>query len=71
MKWGNFMIQKIVEKDGKFELEAEFLKDDNDFKNTKKLCWLDAKSPLVTLFFIQLILKVSLHLVEFDNILKT
>jgi hypothetical protein len=50
MKWGNFLINKIVEKDGKFELEAEYLKDDNDFKNTKKLCWLDAKSPLVILF---------------------
>jgi hypothetical protein len=51
MKWGNFLINKIVEKDGRFELEAEYLKDNNDFKNTKKLCWLDAKSPLVILIF--------------------
>lgn len=33
--------------------------EDNDFKNTKKLCWLDSKSPLT-----------EIVLVEFDNILK-
>jgi len=36
------------------------MKDDTDFKGTKKLCWLDAKSPLTLV-----------NLVEYDNILKT
>jgi len=27
------------------------MKDDTDFKGTKKLCWLDAKSPLVFLIY--------------------
>jgi hypothetical protein len=49
MKWGNFTVTKKTEKDQGIELEAEYLPEDKDFKSTKKLCWLDAKSPLVCL----------------------
>jgi len=60
MKWGNVMINKVTKTENSVSLEGEFLKDDNDFKSTKKLCWLDSKSPLT-----------EVTLVEFDNILKT
>ena len=46
MKWGNIMITKKTEKENSVELEGEYLATDQDFKSTKKLCWLDSKSPL-------------------------
>jgi len=60
MKWGNFKINKIEKSESTITLEAEYLKEDTDFKGTKKLCWLDSKSPLTLV-----------NLVEYDNILIT
>lgn len=47
MKWGNVLISKKTDTDTGILLEGEYLPEDKDFKSTKKLCWLDAKSPLV------------------------
>lgn len=59
MKWGNVVINKVTKNEENIELEGEYLPDDKDFKSTKKLCWLDAKSPLT-----------EVKLVEYDHILK-
>ena len=47
MKWGNFLISKVLKFDESIELFADFLPNDNDYKSTKKLCWLDSKAPLL------------------------
>lgn len=54
MKWGNFLIHKKTELEDKIALEGEYLPEDKDFKSTKKLCWLDAKSPLTDVSLIEL-----------------
>lgn len=40
------MISKVTKGENSIELEGEYMPTDTDFKSTKKLCWLDAKSPL-------------------------
>ena len=60
MNWGNMKIlTKEQQPDGSFNLTAEFLPEDLDFKKTKKITWLaDGTNLLVA------------NLVEFDHLIK-
>lgn len=60
MDWGNF---KIMERDEKGNLTAEFLPDNKDFKKTKKVTWLADVSDLVPMK----VLKYS-HLLTQDRL---
>ena len=41
MKWGNFIIKKIEKQENEsLVLIADYLAEDKDFKNTKKINWL-------------------------------
>ena len=61
MNWGNFnILSKDKQEDGSYNLTAEFLPEDQDFKKTKKITWLaDGTNLLVA------------NLIEYDHLIKT
>ena len=54
MNWGNFKVIKVNKNGNDINIEAEFLPDDKNFKDTKKMGWLCSDSPLVNYFFISI-----------------
>lgn len=59
MKWGNAIVSKKEEVNGKVELWAEIDEKDTDFKKTKKITWLCA-DPNTT---------IELQLVEYAHLI--
>jgi glutamyl-tRNA synthetase len=60
MNWGNFKIlTREVQPDGSYNLTAEFLPEDQDFKKTKKITWLADGTNLLVV-----------NLWEFDHLIK-
>ena len=60
MKWSNCSITRVEPQlDGSIFLYAELLESDKDFKSTKKLNWISAKTPFV-----------KVNLIEYDHLLK-
>merc|ERR1719394_1957026 len=66
INWGNLMIKKVNEKDGKVEsVEADDNTGDNNFKKTLKVTWLcdddnSPKTPVVLVYYDHIISKAIL-----------
>lgn len=61
MNWGNFnILTKEKKEDGSYNLTAEYLAEDQDFKKTKKITWLADGTNLIVA-----------NLIEFDHLIKT
>jgi len=41
------IVEKSLRKDGGFDIQGELLSDDEDFKTTKKVCWLPNHKDLL------------------------
>lgn len=60
MNWGNFnILTKEIQPDGSYNMTAEFLPEDQDFKKTKKITWLADGTNLLVV-----------NLWEFDHLIK-
>lgn len=60
MNWGNFnILTKELQADGSYNLTAEYLPEDVDFKKTKKITWLADGTNLLVV-----------NLVEYDHLIK-
>mmetsp|Transcript_35679 Transcript_35679/g.55530 ORF Transcript_35679/g.55530 Transcript_35679/m.55530 type:complete len:96 (+) Transcript_35679:122-409(+) len=59
MRWGNVLVNKVVNNGNGIELTGEYLPDDKDFKSTKKLSWVSKNSPTT-----------DVNLVEYDHLLN-
>lgn len=60
MNWGNFnILTKELQQDGSYNITAEFLPEDKDFKKTTKLTWLPKGTNLLVA-----------DLIEFDHLIK-
>jgi glutamyl-tRNA synthetase len=60
MNWGNFnILTKELQADGSYNLTAEYLPEDVDFKKTKKITWLADGTNLLVV-----------NLIEYDHLIK-
>jgi hypothetical protein len=53
MSFGNVAIRGMAvrKEDNGYDIKAEYLPDDKDFKKTRKVCWLPDKEDLIVRFY--------------------